>query len=213
MPTPEPVRTDFRPLTQADFAVPAHLLARRLIGCLLLVRDGPDVAGGIIVETEAYLGIHDRASHAFAGRRTARNQSMYGPPGLAYVYFTYGMHHCLNVVCADVNVPAAVLIRAIQPTVGLHLMQTRRQGPLPERRLCAGPGRLCQALGISLVDDGRRFGGSRSRLSVGMPDVKMDNSRAIRTTRIGVDYAGSWASRPLRWVLAGSPWLSRSPHS
>lgn len=213
MPTPDPARAGFSPLTQSDFAVPAHRLARRLIGCLLLVRDGPHTAGGIIVETEAYLGVHDRASHAFAGRRTARNQSMYGPPGLAYVYFTYGMHHCLNVVCGNIDVPAAVLIRAIQPTVGLHLMQARRQGPLPERRLCAGPGRLCQALGVSLADDGRRFGGPRSRLSLHAPDVKMGNLKVLRATRIGVDYAGPWATRPLRWVLAGSPWLSRSPQS
>ena len=190
------------PLPAAFYARPTAEVARRLLGHVLV----SDVAGrrtaGIIVETEAYVGPHDPACHAFGHRRTRRTEALYGPPGTAYVYFTYGMHWCLNAVTQARDYPAAVLIRALQPVAGIALMRRRRHGA-PERALCAGPARLCEALGVTGVLDGvplqRRplrilRNPARGRLLVGAGP------------RIGVSRAADW---PLRFVVRGSPWLSR----
>ncbi|MBL0922305.1 MAG: DNA-3-methyladenine glycosylase [Phycisphaerales bacterium] len=187
------------------FAVDAETLARRLLGARLVsvTRAGTRVAG-VIVETEAYIGVHDMASHAARGRRTARNEAMYARPGTAYVYFTYGMHHCFNVVCGAEGEPAAVLIRALRPEEGLALMRRRRGPQADERSLCAGPGRLCRALAI----DRRRNGLDLTQ----SPWLFIEAGRAarnpVRTARIGVGYAGEWASAPLRWLVRGDPHVS-----
>lgn len=127
------------------FARNVDQVARDLIGCIVLVED----VGGIIVETESY-DPEDEASHAYQYRRTARNEAMFGLPGQAYVYRSYGMHWCLNFVCGNAS---AVLIRALEPTEGLAKMRKRR-GLEDVKKLCAGPGRLCQALGVSKKHDG-----------------------------------------------------------
>lgn len=199
---------------RAELAGPADRAARRLIGAMLL-RVFPDGgrAGGRIVETEAYLGVQDRASHAFGGRRTARNQSMYRGPGVGYVYFTYGMHYCFNVVCGRVGVPAAVLIRAIEPVEGIEEMRSRRNATrngttsrtLARRELCNGPAKLCQALGIDRELDGIDvFSDPRLRI-----ELSPTKPRLSRGTRIGIDSAGDWALRRLRWVERGSDCVSR----
>jgi len=126
---------------------------------------------------------------------------LYGPPGTAYVYFTYGMHWCLNAVTEAVDYPAAVLIRALEPLAGLALMR-RRRGRVPDRVLCAGPARLCEALGVT----GRQDGASLQRGALRIVDGKARRDRIVVTPRIGVSRAADW---PLRFCAAGSPWLSR----
>jgi DNA-3-methyladenine glycosylase len=162
-----------------------------LIGASLMV----DGVGGIIVETEAYDGA-DPASHSFRGP-TARNGAMFGPPGHAYVYFIYGAHWCLNFVCRP---GAAVLIRALEPTHGLAAMAERRPG-LPLRRLCAGPGRLCAALGVTGAQNGSPLDRPPFRLVGASQSHEIGVGRRIGISR-GVE--AQW-----RFGLAGSPFLSR----
>jgi DNA-3-methyladenine glycosylase len=180
-------------------------LAKALLGQILVRRleDGRELAGKI-VEVEAYLGIEDRAAHSFGGRRTPRNASMWGDAGHAYVYFTYGMHWCLNVVSDREDVPTACLIRALEPLEGIEEM-TKRRGRGREKDLCSGPAKLTQALGIDrgldgadLVESGELYivRGTRSRGGIG------------RSPRIGVAYAKEWARKPLRFYLRGNPHVS-----
>ncbi|KRE13954.1 3-methyladenine DNA glycosylase [Bosea sp. Root381] len=172
---------------------PVQAVARDLIGATLLFKG----AGGLIVETEAY-DLEDPASHSVNGPNM-RNRSMFGPPGHAYVYRSYGLHWCLNVVCG-LTPGAAVLIRAIQPLVGVEDMRIRR-GNLPERQLCSGPGRLCAALGIDGTWDGHDLRRPPFSMSSGPPIVQVDVG-----TRIGLSRA---SDVPWRFGLAGSAFLSR----
>lgn len=203
------------PFSRRFYARSAEALAVALLGTRLVrvLADGTRLAGRI-VETEAYLGVEDRAAHSFGGRRTARNESMYGRPGTAYVYFTYGMHHCFNVVCAREGEPQAVLIRALEPVEGGEVMRrlrsARRARSVPDTHLCSGPGRLCQAMGIDREDDGVDLADPTSRLFIirGAGRLSADES-VLNTARIGVAYAGDWADLPLRWCVAGNPHVSR----
>jgi DNA-3-methyladenine glycosylase len=154
------------------------------------------------VEVEAYRGPRDRAAHSYGGHRSARNEAMYGPPGHAYVYFVYGMHHCVNIVCQPRGVPEAVLIRALEPLVGEALMRQRRGlADGPAWRLCRGPGTLCQALGITRAENGRDLVRGSLRLLDGPP---VPARATARTARIGVAYAGAHAARPWRFVVHAS---------
>lgn len=183
-----------------EFDVDAVTLARRLLGQRLVsVRDGERVAG-TIVEVEAYVGVHDLASHAKRGHRSPRNESMYGPGGLLYVYFTYGMHHCANVVAGCVDDPVAVLIRGVVPTEGLDVMQRRRGPRVRERDLASGPGRLTQAFALDREDDGRDLRVDRGVMIERARSRALPARRIDCTPRIGVDYAGVWAEEPLRFV-------------
>ncbi len=190
-----------------DFNDDPVTVARKLLGQRLVrVVDGRRLAG-TIVEVEAYLGPADRAAHTWGGRRTARNESMYLPGGHAYVYFTYGMHHCLNVVCGAQDEGVAVLVRALQPTEGLGIM-SRRRGGAAEPDLCRGPGNLARALALDRSMDGTDLRRSpdlfieRARLRA-LPD------RCIAATpRIGVGYAGPWTRRRLRFLIKGNPCVS-----
>ena len=184
-----------RELGREFFARSVHDVAPDLIGCSLLV----DGVGGVIVEVEAY-DHEDPASHGFNGQ-TARNRSMFGPPGQAYVYRSYGIHWCLNLVCGGEGVPEAVLIRALEPTRGLELQESRR-GVEDVRQLCSGPGKLCQALGITREHDG---------LALDVPPFRLERRAEIPEIvtgpRIGITRATelSW-----RYMSAGSPYLSRA---
>jgi DNA-3-methyladenine glycosylase len=175
-------------------ALPALELAPRLIGMTLLV----DGVGGTIVETEAYEA-NDPASHSFIGERP-RTRAMFGPPLTAYVYRSYGVHWCFNIVSGPVGHGAAVLLRAIEPTVGLETMAERRRTGVP-RLLCSGPGRLTEALGITLSLDGKPLAAPPFQLidRETTPDL-------VVGPRIGITKA---ADRPWRFGLAGSPFLSR----
>ena len=190
-----------RPLAARFYARATKVVARALVGHIVVSDLGGRRTAGRIVETEAYLGPHDPACHAWGGRRTPRLEPLYGPPGIAYVYFTYGMHWCLNAVTEAVDYPAAVLIRALEPLAGLAVMR-RRRGSVPDRVLCAGPARLCQALGVT----GRQDGASLQRGALRILDGKTRRDRIVVTPRIGVSRAADW---PLRFCAAGSPWLSR----
>jgi DNA-3-methyladenine glycosylase len=189
------------PLGKAFYARPTSEVARRLLGHLVMSRIGKRIVVGRIVETEAYVGPHDPACHAFGHRRTARTEALYDRPATAYVYFTYGMHWCLNVVTERVDYPAAVLIRALEPLEGLAVMR-RRRGGVSDRELCAGPARLCQALGITGAEN-------RTSLIEGRVRILRGSGRRPRiavTPRIGVTQAADW---PLRFLIADSPWVSR----
>ena len=191
--------------TRDPVAVARGLLGQRLVRVL---DDGSRLAG-LVVETEAYLGLRDKAAHTYRGRKTRRNASMWREGGHAYVYFTYGMHHCLNAVAGVEGHPVAVLVRALQPTEGLARMHTLRGGARRERDLCSGPGKLCQALAIDRRLDGADLvaGGA---LFVEQLRARAHRSSAIvRTTRVGVDYAGEWAHRPLRFYLRENVHVSR----
>jgi DNA-3-methyladenine glycosylase len=171
-----------------------HEVAAELVGCTLLVEG----VGGRIVEVEAYDG-EDPASHGFRGR-TERNRSMFGPPGHAYVYRSYGIHWCLNLVCDDEGRAEAALVRALEPTEGLDVMRVRR-GVEDLRFLCSGPGRLCQALAVTREHDG---------LALDRPPfavlARPEPVEVIRGPRIGITQA---ADLPWRYGLAGSRFLSR----
>jgi DNA-3-methyladenine glycosylase len=134
------------------YARPTLEVARDLLGKELLWRGKGAKMGGVIVEVEAYLGAHDPASHAYRGE-TRRNRTMFGAPGHAYVYFTYGMHHCMNVVTEEKGTPHAILLRALAPSTGLELWHAARPD-LPLSKMASGPGRLCRALGIDRRHDG-----------------------------------------------------------
>ena len=183
-----------RTVRSIDFNASSAVVARDLIGATLRV----DGVGGRIVETEAYDG-DDPASHSFAGP-TPRNATMFGPPGHAYVYRSYGIHWCLNFVCAEVGHGAAVLIRAIEPQAGIATMRERR-GLADERLLCAGPGRLCQALGVTREHDGLRLGTPPFELTPAAIGL-----RVWHGPRIGISRA---VDVPWRFGLAGSRFLSR----
>jgi len=178
------------------FARPVGDVAPELIGCTLLVGG----VGGTIVETERYQQ-DDPASHSFGGPR-GRALVMFGPPGRLYVYRSYGMHWCLNLVCEPEGRGAAVLIRALAPTHGLEAMHARR-GALPERLLCAGPGRLCAALGVDRSLDGASAVDRDAEVAVHDRTWRVP---VVSGPRIGVTKA---ADRPWRFGLAGSPFLSR----
>ena len=194
----------------ADFYTHADVVtvARRLLGTRLVVptRHGRRVAG-IIVETEAYQGPEDRASHAYAGRRTRRTETMYARGGTAYVYFVYGMYHQFNVVTNTADVPHAVLVRALEPVEGLDLMRRRRAGE-PDRNLTSGPGKLCIALGIDRRLDGADLRGERIWLE---PARRVAPAAIAAGPRVGIDYAREWAARPWRFWLRGNPFVSRVP--
>lgn len=197
--------------SRADYATDAKTLARNLLGALLVrVLPGGELLAGRIVETEAYCGMIDAASHAFRGRRTPRNEAMYAQPGTAYVYFTYGMHFCMNVVCGELNQPIAVLIRALEPIAGLDTMRTNRGLRENARDLCSGPARLCQALAIARDENGLDLVTSpRLYIAHSQATTKPSTRHVRRAPRIGIAYAGDWAHKPLRFCLAASDHLSK----
>ena len=193
-------------LPVAFFRRPAEVVAADLIGQVVVSRVGGRVATGKIVETEAYLGYDDPASHGYMHRRNARNAALFGPPGIWYVYLSYGMHWCANLVCQRAGLASAVLLRALEPLEGLDVMR-RRRGAVPDRQLCSGPGKLCQALGIRRDIDGIPMSAGPV---VVLPGESLPPAAIVATPRIGITKAADW---PLRFHLAGSRWTSRKEKS
>ncbi len=191
-------------LERAWFDRPARQLALDLLGSRL-VHDSPDgTVGGCIVEVEAYRGPEDRAAHSSRGR-TARNAVMFGPPGHLYVYLVYGLHHCLNVVAGPGDKPEAVLVRAIAIDQGVDLARRRRGPRAHPERLASGPGNVGRAFDIDLGLNG-------VDLLAGPVRIEPRAGRRPSTRsgpRIGVEYAGTWAARPLRFWIADDPHVSR----
>jgi DNA-3-methyladenine glycosylase len=196
------------PKLPREFYARANVLevARDLLGKKLVVpnRSGQRVAG-IIVETEAYRGPQDRASHAYGGRRTNRTETMYGIGGTAYVYFVYGMYNQFNVVTGVENTPHAVLVRALEPVEGLDIIKRRRPGR-SEYQWTGGPGRLCIALGIDRKLDKADLLGNRVWLEEA---VSISPRQIARGPRIGIDYAESWVQKPWRFWIKDNPFVSR----
>jgi DNA-3-methyladenine glycosylase len=200
-----------RPLNRAFFARSPQRVARALLG-RVLVREGAVRLAARIVEVEAYLGANDPAAHSAAGH-TPRNSVLFGPPGYAYVYFIYGNHYCLNVSCEREGKAGGVLFRALEPLFGIDEMARLRgisvASPRDLLRLTSGPGRLAQAFGITRArDNGCDFTSPASGLWIGEDAFKPGSIRI--TPRIGITKA---ADHPLRFILAGNPYLSPSKHN
>ena len=186
-------------------------VARQLLGQRLVVpaQDGTRVSG-IIVETEAYRGPQDRASHAYGGRRTHRTETMYQIGGTAYVYFIYGMYYQFNVVTSVPEIPHAVLVRALEPVEGIELMRQRRPGQ-SEHTLTNGPGKLCLALGIDRGFDRADLLGDRVWIEEG--ESRIASSEIVCGPRIGVEYAEDWAEKTWRFWIRNNPFVSRGDNS
>lgn len=190
-----------RPLPESFFDRPTPMVARDLLGAVLVSRIGGQRTAGIIVETEAYLGAADPGSHAATRGVTPRNRVMYGPPGRTYVYFTYGNHHMLNLVTESEGVAGAVLIRAIEPIEGLETMSARRGGR-GGVDLTNGPGKLTEALGITLEHNGLQLGGELvAERGSSVPDAAVATSG-----RVGLS---SGHELPLRFFVAGNRYVSK----
>jgi DNA-3-methyladenine glycosylase len=191
-----------RVLPRAFYERETEIVAREMLGTVLECETDVGLASGIIVETEAYLGEHDLACHAAAGR-TARTEALYGPPGTSYVYFIYGMYWCFNAVTRTEGSPSAVLVRALEPLSGTALMHKRRPGIRNKVDLTNGPGKLCTALGII---------GSMSAKSLQRKPLVIREGETIPdenvdlTTRIGITRSADW---PLRWIVKGNRFVSK----
>jgi DNA-3-methyladenine glycosylase len=180
-----------------------EIVAREMLGTILECTTPLGKASGIIVETEAYVGEHDAACHAAAGR-TRRTEPLYGRPGISYVYFIYGVHWCFNAVTRAEGLPSAVLVRAIEPVAGTALMQERRGHKVRGVNLTNGPGKLCAALGI----DGSMNGLSLQRGALIIREgEKVPDDQVEITPRIGITKAADW---PLRYLIRGNPWVSKT---
>lgn len=181
-------------------------ISKDLLGKALLTQiDEKEATGGIIVETEAYAGPQDRASHAYANRKTPRNEAMYLAGGVSYVYVCYGIHRLFNVVTNINGIPHAILIRAIQPTDGIPMILQRRQKHRLSREVTGGPGSLTKALGITE---------SHNKISLQGPTIWIENrgivvEEIIESPRVGIDYAGDDALLPWRFRIANNPWTSK----
>lgn len=187
------------PLSSKFYRRDTVQVARELLGKKLFHLKNGELTSGIIIETEAYLGVSDPACHTFEGRRTERVKSMYKPGGHTYVYFIYGMHFCLNVVTQNETRPEAVLIRALFPLDGIKKMQ-RRRGTLVEKNLCSGPAKLCEALNIDRSCDGLSLQGPELWIEKHIPFNRIKN-KIIGSPRIGIPYAGEAKKWPLRFLL------------
>jgi DNA-3-methyladenine glycosylase len=196
---------------QSFYERPTLHVCRDLIGAYLLHVTPEGVAGGRIVEAEAYLGPDDLGAHSSGGRRTERNRVMFGPGGYAYIFLIYGMYWCFNVVTGREARPHAILIRALEPVLGIDLMKTRVSAAphAPRSSLCRGPGKLCRALAITRAQYGEDLSGDRLFL---VPGPRVPAARVGRSPRINIDYAGEyWKSKPWRIYERGNPSVSGPP--
>ncbi|NII25066.1 DNA-3-methyladenine glycosylase [Pseudoflavitalea sp. X16] len=181
-------------------------IAKELLGKIIVTTFDGQLTSGRIVETEAYAGVGDRASHAWGGRRTNRTEIMYGIGGTAYVYLCYGLHQMFNVVTNQLGIPHAILVRAVEPVTGIDIMLQRTRKKRLDNTLTKGPGNVAKALGIftrhtglSLLDDD---------LFITDDGFRVKKNDIVATPRIGVDYAGEDAALPYRFIIQGNPYVS-----
>lgn len=182
-------------------------LGKKLLGNHLYTNIDNNLTGGIIVETESYNGIDDKASHAYGGRYTERTKTIYGMGGVTYIYQCYGIHYLLNVVTGKKEHPTAILIRAIEPIVGIDIMLKRRKKNNFTPELTAGPGALCQALGITKKINNIKLNGSIIWIESSLNSTE---NRIISSPRVGVSYAKEDALLPWRFRIAESKWTSKA---
>jgi DNA-3-methyladenine glycosylase len=186
-------------------------VARDLLGCILWRRIGNELVSARLVEVEAYLGANDAASHARRGLRTERNEAMYLPGGHAYVYLSYGMHWCMNVVTAEADIAEAILLRAAQPIVGIEAMHERRPKARKEFDIANGPGKLCAAMAIDRELNGAPLDGPA--LFITPRDIELSDDDIAVSARIGVENSGEAAHWPLRFFLRGNRYVSAYRHA
>lgn len=187
-------------------------VAKELLGKILVYNANGNILKGKIVETEAYLGVEDKAAHAYGGKRTKRMETMYGLPGTAYIYLIYGMYYCFNIITVKEGVPQGVLIRGIEPLQGIdQMVENRFKKPIKnltdrqKKNISDGPGKLSMAFGIDKTFNGIDLCGQKMYLEYGM-DEKI---KVIETTRIGIDYAEEAKHFPYRYYIEGNPWVSK----
>lgn len=181
-------------------------IALDLIGKILVTRFDNELTAGRIVETEAYAGIEDRASHAFGGRRTQRTEIMYHNAGTSYIYLCYGIHHLFNIVTNKAEIPHAILIRALDPIAGIEIMLRRTRKKILDYSLTRGPGNLSKAMGLSVTHSGKSL--FEEEIYVADDGFAPAKTGIITTTRVGVDYAGRDALLPYRFYLSGNAFVS-----
>jgi len=210
VPLLDPPSTPLPRLARAFYQRDTVTVARALLG-QLLVRQLPDGSrlAGLIVETEAYLGPEDRAAHTYNNHRSERNESMWHKAGTCYVYFTYGMHHCMNIVTRDEQTPQAVLIRALQPVQGQRHLAARRPAAKRDTDLCSGPAKLCAALAIDRSLDRADLTTSDALWLEQARARALPASKVAVGTRVGIPNSGEWADKPLRFAVRGNPHVSK----
>lgn len=182
-------------------------LAKDLLGKILYTKIDNEITAGIIVETEAYFGIKDKASHAYGGRRTNRTETMYGNGGIAYVYLCYGMHNLFNIVSSKENDPHAVLIRGIEPLVGIDIMEQRRNMPHTKGAISGGPGSAAKALGIDKTFNAKNLTGDE--IWIEDHAIRYQDEDIAATPRIGIAYAKEHALLPWRFFVKGNKYVSK----
>jgi DNA-3-methyladenine glycosylase len=181
-------------------------IARELLGKILVTHWDGVRSSGRIVETEAYAGVNDRASHAFGGRRTTRSEDLYGPPGTVYIYICYGMHHLFNVITNKKDIPHGVLIRAVEPLEGVDYMLKRTRKPMADYTLTKGPGNLARAMGLSRLHSGGNL--FSEEIFIEDDGLRYNKDQIGITRRIGVESAREDAELPYRFIVKGNPYVS-----
>ena len=185
-------------------------IAKELLGLYLFTKITGKLTGGKIVETEAYAGISDKASHSFSGKKTPRNKAMYQTGGIVYIYLCYGIHHLFNVVTSKKEDPQAVLIRAIEPTHGIDIMLKRRSLEKISYKLTAGPGSLTRALGLTMKENGQSLINSNIWIEKPFNQKVFLKNEILASPRVGVAYAGKDALLPWRFRIKNNPWCSKA---
>lgn len=186
---------------------PVQAVAPELLGKLLVHRTPEGITAGRIVEVEAYAGPEDKGAHSYGGKRTPRTEIQFGPGGFAYIYFIYGMHCCFNVVTNGPGVPQVALIRALEPVEGIELMM-RRRGLEDKTALCNGPGKLCQAMGITKAQYGADLCGPDLYL---VPGPEPGKGTVMASPRVNIDYAQEFREVPWRYYIKDDPFVSKVP--
>ena len=184
-------------------------IAKELIGKILVTTFNGNITSGRIVETEAYAGITDKASHSFGGRRTQRNEHMYNEGGISYVYICYGIHTMFNVVTNKINMPDAVLIRALEPIEGIDCMLQRTEKKRLDNTLTKGPGNLCRAMGIDKIHSGNSL--NSNNIFIAADGFVLSDDAIGTSKRIGIDSAGIDALLPYRFYVRGNKYVSGRP--